>query len=414
MPASHDPRDVRMRGFPSRSTVEEAWAWLDAQLSELPAETVSIEQAFERILAADIVSPIDVPAFDRAAMDGYALRAEETIGASDYSPVVFRVIGESLPGRPSDLTVSSNEAVRIMTGAPMPAGADAVVPAEMAQEAEGRVEVAAAVASFKHLGRVGEDVRRGDVIVARGRRLRPQDLGVIASVGMAEVRAVCQPRVRVLITGNELVAAGQPRGPYQIYEANSLILRGLVSRDGGLLESVRRVQDQREAIAEALTEAGADVILVSGGSSVGAEDHAPGLLRELGELAIHGVAMRPSSPAGMGKIGNTLVFLLPGNPVSCLCAYDFFAGRAVRSLGGQNANWPYRSLTGRLLRKISSAIGRVDYCRVRLSEEGIEPLSLTGAAILSSTTRADGFVIIPAMCEGYDEGTEVEVWRYDG
>jgi molybdopterin molybdotransferase len=155
------------------------------------------------------------------------------------------------------------------------------------------------------------------------------------------------------------------------------------------------------------------VILISGGSSVGAEDHAPNILGEVGGIAVHGVAMRPSSPAGFGRIGATLVFLLPGNPVSCLCAYDFFAGRALRLLGGRPAAWPHRTQQAMLSRKIASAVGRVDYCRVRLSGNDAEPIALSGASILSSTTRADGFVIVPGESEGYAPGTEVTVYLYE-
>src|SRR5690606_13521727 len=154
-----------------------------------------------------------------------------------------------------------------------------------------------------------------------------------------------------------------------------------------LLESALRVPDDRQALREAMLAPGADVLLISGGSSVGAEDHAPSLLAEAGELAIHGIAMRPSSPAGFGRLGETLVFLLPGNPVSCLCAYDFCAGRALRLLGGRPADWPHRTVRAVLHSKISSVVGRVDYCRVRLRDGDAEPIALSGAAILSSTTR---------------------------
>jgi molybdopterin molybdotransferase len=146
---------------------------------------------------------------------------------------------------------------------------------------------------------------------------------------------------------------------------------------------------------------------------VGQEDHAPALIAEHGELAIHGVAMRPSSPAGMGKFGQRLVFLLPGNPVSCLCAYDFFAARAIRSLGGLPREWPYRRTQAPLARKLVSAIGRVDYARVRLAQDRVEPVSISGASVLSSTTRAAGFVVVEQDSEGYPEGHLVNVWLYD-
>ena len=263
------------------------------------------------------------------------------------------------------------------------------------------------------MGRVGEDLRAGAHVLPAGRVLRPQDVAVMASLGLAEADVVSRPRVRILITGDELVPPGAAKGPYEIFEANSWMLRGLASRDGGELESVQHLRDQRDAIGAALLAPGADVTLVSGGSSVGAEDHAPQLLAELGELAIHGVAMRPASPSGMGRIGRTLVFLLPGNPVSCLSSYDFFAGRAIRRLGGRSGNWPYRSARRVLGAKISSAVGRVDYCRVRIDGDRVQPVSLSGASILSSTTRADGFVVVPAQCEGYASGTEVDVHLYD-
>jgi molybdopterin molybdotransferase len=171
--------------------------------------------------------------------------------------------------------------------------------------------------------------------------------------------------------------------------------------------------DDRASIRDALLAPGADVILVSGGSSVGSEDYAPQLIAEIGELAIHGVAMRPSSPAGIGRIRSALVFLLPGNPVSCLCAYDFFAGRAIRLCGGRSSDWPHRTRRGTVARKIVSAIGRVDYCRVRMVGDEVEPIALSGASILSSTTRADGFVIVPAESEGYGPGTDITVFLYD-
>jgi len=217
----------------------------------------------------------------------------------------------------------------------------------------------------------------------------------------------------MLVTGNEVKAPGAPKGMYEVYDSNSYMLHGLIARDGGVLEAHHRLGDDPDKIRSALLATGADVILVSGGSSVGSEDYAPRLVAEIGELAIHGVAMRPSSPAGVGRIGQALVFLLPGNPVSCLCAYDFFAGRALRQLAGRSPDWPHRTLQAVVARKIVSAIGRVDYCRVRLVDGRVDPIALSGASVLSSTTRADGFVIVPAQCEGYGPDAEITVYLYD-
>ncbi len=296
-----------------------------------------------------------------------------------------------------------------MTGAPMPRGTDAVLPAEWV-EAETTAALAA-VSPGKNVGRRAEDIAAGTELFRPGRVLRPQDLGVLSSIGRGTVAVVMQPRVRLVVTGNELVPAGSHPREFQIADANGPMLSALIERDGGTVDFPGLVRDDRRAILESL-EADADVVIVSGGSSVGVEDFAPALVQEHGELAIHGIAMRPSSPTGLGRFGSKLVFLLPGNPVSALCAYDFFAGRAIRVLGGRQREWPYRTCRGTLTRKISSQIGRLDYARVRIVDGRIEPLAIAGASILSSTTRADGFVVVPDDSEGFAAGAEIEAWLY--
>jgi molybdopterin molybdotransferase len=406
--------DVRMRGFAQRHTVQAALAWLDAQLSPLNSEVVPLAIASGRVLAASIVSEIDVPGFDRATMDGYAVAADSTEGAGSYTRLPLTVIGDSMPGCPFDGSVAVGEAVRIMTGAPMPLGTDAVLPAEWVEaDPNDQISISAlaAVSPGKNLGKRGEDIVRGMTLLEPGRVLRPQDLGVLSSVGQGEARVVRRPRVRLAVTGNELLPAGSvPRG-FHIADANGPMLAALIERDGGVVDFPGLVRDDRNAILVAL-QADADVVIVSGGSSVGIEDLAPMLVAQHGELAVHGIAMRPSSPTGLGRIGRRLVFLLPGNPVSSLCAYDFFAGRAIRALGGRAKEWPYRCIRGKLNRKISSPIGRLDYARVKVDGEQIEPLAVAGASVLSSTTRADGFVIVGDNSEGFAAGAEVEVWLY--
>jgi len=402
-----------MRGFAARTEVATALAWIDRHAALLPSERVAVDAAAGRVLAQQVIAPLDVPAFDRAAMDGYALNGALTTGATEYTPLEFAVIGQALAGQAFEGDVLPGTAVRVMTGAAVPAGADAIVPAEYARIVGTQVEISTAVPPGKHVGYRGEDVRAGASVLEPGRRLRAQDAGLIASLGLAHVEVVAAPRVRIIVTGNEIAAPGEPKTPQQIYDANSPMLRALVARDGGVVAAHLRIGDDPAKIRDALSAPGVDVILVSGGSSVGSEDHAPTLVAQTGELAIHGVAMRPSSPAGIGRVGEALVFLLPGNPVSCLCAYDFFAGRAIRLCGGRPAEWPHRRRQGIVARKIVSAIGRVDYCRVRLTGEGVEPLALSGASILSSTTRADGFVIVPSESEGYGAGSEVTVYLYE-
>jgi molybdopterin molybdotransferase len=409
--------DVRMRGFAQRHTVGAALAWLDAhdaQLQPLASEIIPLRNAAGRVLAASVVSDVDVPGFDRATMDGYALVADSTEGATAYTRLPLTVIGDSMPGSPFDGSVSAGEAVRVMTGAPMPRGADAVLPAEWVETESAtpcKISALAAVSPGKNLGKRGEDIVRGTTLLEAGRVLRPQDLGVLSSVGQGEVRVIRRPRVRLAVTGNELLPSGSHPSGFHIADANGPMLSALIERDGGLVDFPGLVRDDPKSILEAL-QADADIVIVSGGSSVGIEDLAPVLVAQHGELAVHGIAMRPSSPTGFGRMGNRLVFLLPGNPVSSLCAYDFFAGRAIRALGGRPKEWPYRAIRGRLNRKISSPIGRLDYVRVKIDGDLVEPLAVGGASILSSTTRADGFVIVGDDSEGFAAGSEVKVWLY--
>ena len=406
-------RDVRMRGFAERTDVEDVERFLLRHTRPLPSESVALGDCVGRVLDQEVLARVNVPSFARSAMDGYALRGEESFGASEYDPIRFRIVGESMPGQPFDGEVEKGSAVRIMTGAPVPAGADAVVMAEVCSEREGHVEISQAVAPRKNIGAIGEDIREGEVVLGPGRRLRPQDAGLLASIGVPRIECVRRPRVRLVITGNELLPAGSVPGGSHIVDSNSVVLRGLLERDGAELLPFEILPDEPDVIREAMLDPRADAVLVSGGSSVGKEDHAPRLLDEVGSLDFHGISMRPSSPSGVGRIGDRFVFLLPGNPVSCLCAYEFFAAPTLRGLGGRSRAWPHRRLRAPLRRKISSAIGRTDYVRVAWEEGGILPLATAGASILSSTVRAAGAVIVPREREGMAEGEEVEVLLYD-
>ncbi len=404
--------DVRMRGFERRTSFEEALRVALDGLPELGAETVPLDAASARVLAASLTSDVDVPSFRRSAMDGYAVRAEDTFGASLYDPVRLALVGESMPGSGQGPRVGPKQCVRIMTGAPVPDGADAVLPAEHARESGGEVLADDDVTPGKNVGAVGEDVRAGTLLLAKGRRLRPQDLGLMASVGRDAVLVVRRPRVRIVVSGNELLAPGVRPGGHSISDSNTPMLRALVERDGGEVEQALRLKDDEGAIRAALAAPGADVILTAGGTSVGREDHMPQLLRELGELTLHGVAMRPASPTGIGRIGAAKVFLLPGNPVSCLAAYDLLAGPAIRALGGLSSDLPYRRVELPLRRRIVSQVGRTDYVRVTIADDLVEPLAITGASILSSASLADGFVVVRPESEGLGEGALTNVYLF--
>ena len=415
--------DVRMRGFKTRRRVEDALAWIDdvAKNFPTPSETVALAEAGGRVLTSDLVSDLNVPAFRRAMMDGYALHAADTMGATTYNPLSISIVGHVLPGHSFNDEVQRGQCVSIMTGAPMPPAADAVLPAEKVTRENDQLSVFDEVPPAKHVGRVGEDIEAGSCVLPQGRRLRPQDLGVISSVGQSFVKVVGRPRVRLVVTGNELCEPGTRPQLHQTVDANSPMLTQLIERDGGELLFDGLTPDTPEQIQTAMQDPHADVVIVTGGSSVGEEDHAPRILAEIGELAIHGVAMRPSSPTGMGYVpsdnGGRFVFLLPGNPVSCMCAYDFFAGRAIRLLGGRDLRWAYPQHRGKLVRKLTSVVGRQDYARVLVrwtaGAAEVDPIAIAGASVLSSTSRADGFVVIPADSEGYPPDEEVDFFLYD-
>lgn len=407
--------DVRMRGFTERADVEDVDRFLRESAGALPSEPVPLLECAGRVLAADVVAGFDVPGFPRSAMDGYAIRGAESFGASDYDPIAFELIGTALPGRPFAGRLEAGRAVRIMTGAPLPDGADAVVMAEVCREdaASSRVEITEAVTPRKNVGAIGEDIRRGDRVLTAGRRLRAQDAGLLSSIGVATVACVRRPRVALVITGDELLPAGAEPSGARIVDSNSVVLRALAARDGAEILPFEIVPDVPERIRDAMADARADVVLVSGGSSVGQEDHAPRLLAGLGSLDFHGISMRPSSPTGIGRIGGRFVFLLPGNPVSCLSAYEFFAGPTIRQLGGRSRRWPHPLVSLPLGRKIASAIGRTDYVRVAIEDGFAVPLATSGASILSSTVRAAGAVIVPRGLEGMAEGAQVDVLLYD-
>jgi len=397
--------DVRLRGFSDRASFAEALAWLDLQARRsLPVEEVSVAAAQGRVLAEPLSAPADLPAIDCAAVDGYALRSSETEGASDYNPLLF-TLDESLDAPSRALPLAG--AIMVSAGSPSPAGADAVLPFEAAQ-LKGRVlEIFAAVAAGAGMERRGQHVRAGSALIEARRILRAQDVGLLTSAGMDRVPVLRLPRVRLIVAGPKTFidrpSAGDAAGP---------MLGRLIARDGGAAETAHPAEAHRDALTQAIAAPAADVILVAGRTGTGADDEAALALAKLGELAIHGIALRPGGSAGMGLSGATPVLLLPGDPLACLCAYELLAGRLIRSLAGRGPELPHLVQMAKVGRKIVSAIGFVDLCRVRLVDGCVEPVASVEFGGLASAVRADGFLVIPAPLEGYAPGTEVKVHLY--
>ena len=413
--------DPRGKGFRSRSTVANLQALISNHVSPLTSEKCDTRDGFHRVLAQSITSEKPIPPFDRSAMDGFALKADETFGSDHYTPTIFTRVGHSRPGLAFSGIVKTGEAVAIATGAPIPDGTDAVVPVEFTEINDNQIKVRESVTPGRHIGKTGEDVMPGIQLMNQGRVLRPQDLGLLSGLGLSQISVIKKPKIAILITGNEILPAFESGSEHKIADMNSPMLISLVERDGGVPFFIGPVWDIPEILASMISELASDpkidAIFINGGSSTGPEDYAPSILANQGQLLVHGVALRPASPTGFGLIGSTPVLLLPGNPVSCLCAYDFFGCRIVRQLSGRNPEWPYPKKQMQLAQKVSSVLGRMDYVRVQIrngpSGEMIYPLAVGGASILSGTIRADGFIVVPDDLEGYPEGTELTVWCYD-
>ena len=402
-----------MRGFLRRTPVKDFLKLIKENSNILPAEEIPPMEASGRILAQEIMAPENVPNFDRSAMDGYALDGESTFGASSYNPLTFRVVGQITPGETFDGFINEGETLRIMTGAKIPKGTNAVLMAENAEILNDEIQVISAVPPGKNVGKIGEDIEQDQTLFYKNRCLRPQDIGLITSLGLQNVKVVRKPTVDLFITGNELLKPGnKPKGVH-IVDSNSVMLSPMIVRDGGILKRTIHLPDEREQIRDYLNSSSSDLICMTGGTSVGIEDHGPLLLKELGELLVHGIPMRPAAPTGFGLIEKKKVFLLPGNPVSCLSAYDCFVGRSLRMMSGKSEDFPYRKKILKLGTKISSEIGRTEYVRLRVEKEIAYLIATGGASILSTTSNADGFLLTDEDSEGFAEGQKVTVWLYD-
>ena len=407
---SHDRRKT---GFKRRTRVEEALATLlDAVDPHGRTETVPLGEADGRVLAEAIDSPVPVPGYDRAAMDGYAVRAEDTFGASDRSPTVLRT---------AENAVDPGEAVRVHTGSALPDGADAVVMIERVEEVGDDVETFDAVASGENVGPAGEDVAEGQRLYDAGSTLRPSDLGLLKSVGLDTVEVADRPTVAVIPTGEELVQSDPDPG--EVIETNGLTVSRLVERWGGRARYRDVVTDDEAALADAIErDLDADVVVTTGGSSVGERDLLPEVVDGLGEVLVHGVALKPGHPVCLGRVEGTPVLSLPGYPVACIVNAVQFLRPTQKRIGG-TAPDPFSTRRARLDRKVASEPGTRTFARVKLTESSDEsgedppfvatPTRASGSGVLSSVTLADGWVVVPESVEGFDAGetVDVELWE---
>jgi molybdopterin molybdotransferase len=386
-------------------------------------ETVDTLQARRRVLAEDLYSQVDLPHFHRAAMDGYAVRAKDTFGASASLPAYMKIIGTVEMGKEAAQVVDNGEAVRISTGGMLPPGCDSVIMVEYTEDlANGMVEIQRSVSPWQNVIQIGDDIRRGDLVFSRGRRLRSHDLGALTGIGIASVKVFRKPIVALISTGDEIVDVAVDPAPGQVRNINQHSLAGLIEEWGGELRDYGVVRDQREALEATMREAleTADVLFLSGGSSVGARDITLDAILAMPEAQIHfhGISVSPGKPTIFASACKKPVLGLPGYPVSALVIFDLFAVPLLRRVSGEtpNAAVATRKTTRAILKtNIDSPSGREDYVRVTLNESAgriyASPLPNKSGAIFT-LVKADGMIRIGLNQEGLEQGADVEVMLF--
>jgi molybdenum cofactor synthesis domain-containing protein len=399
-----------MRPFTSTISLDEARRRLDANVRAITrTDELPLAEAAGRVAACDVAASVDVPPFARSAMDGYAVVSADTQSADRQSPVRLRIVDRIYTGQVSHEAVRPGSCAEIATGAPMPDGADAVVMVEeTAPAGPAAVEILAAAAPGQNIGRRGADIRPGDLVVRRGDVLSPSRVGALAAIGCASLEVYARPRVAVLSTGNEVIDPGTALAPGQIYDVNRFTLAAVIAANGGLAEPRPPVPDTLEGLTAALDAcAGADVIIFSGGSSVGERDLIVDVIAARGELILHGIAVKPGKPTAFAMVGGTPFFGMPGNPTSCLSnAYILFAPflRATARLPQYRPHIVQAPLGTRIV----SPAGRHQFYTVRLREGGAYP-AFKGSGEITSLSQADGYIEIPADQSTVEAGTVVEV-----
>jgi len=382
------------------------------RMQVLPAETAPFGQSLGRILAKDVVCTENVPGFTRSTVDGYAVVASDTFGASEAMPALLRLAGEVQMGESPDFEIRPGECAAVPTGGELPRGADAMVMLEQTEPFAGQmIAIEASGAPGRHLIFAGDDAKAGSTIVPAGKKLLPQDIGVLAALGVVEVSVRKRPAVSILSTGDELIdPAGTPRGA-QIRDVNGPTLAAACTQSGADVAFVARVPDDRPVLLEKMKRCaqGSNLLLISGGSSVGAKDAAADCLAELGEVLFHGLAVKPGKPTFAGTIGKTLVVGLPGHPAAAFFIFQLLVRPMIEALLGQAT--VRRTANAMLTAAIPSNGGREEYVAARFVGGGVEPL-MSKSGLISVLSRADGYIRIPRDAEGIAQGETVEVFLF--
>lgn len=407
-----------MKEFYDLVAPDEAWQRLEQHLLTLPGETVDVEEAWGRVLGRNLQAPYHLPGFARSTVDGYAVRARDTFGASESLPALIRATGIIRMGEHVTTALPTGAAMAVPTGGMLPEGADAVVMVEHVSALDvDTIEVYRAVAPLENTVQADEDARAGDEILPAGRLIRAQDQGVLAAAGITSVPVVRAPRVGIISTGDEVVSPAEPITPGKIRDVNSYTIAGMVRAARGIPVSGGICPDELEEIRNRVREllSQVDMLIISGGSSVGVRDHALTVINELGEpgVLLHGVMLRPGRPVIIGAAGNKPVFGLPGHPVSTMVTFFRFVRPAILQMAGREDS--LLSVPARISRNLASSAGREEYIRVRLLKENgqwvADPV-LGKSGMITTMTRADGMICIPLGKEGVLEGEPVDVFPF--
>jgi len=386
---------ARLKGFQKLTLTDDALrTWLNVlQVKKHRDATVPLNEALNRVLATDIIAKEDLPRFDKSAVDGYALRAEDTTGASQFKPVTFQITA---------LEVGSKQARQIWTGNPLPKGADAVVMIENTKKRDGELEVWVQLALGGNVSKKGEDVKKGETIVKAGTRLKPYHLALLAAMGNGEVKVVEKPRIAILATGNELAVVGSKPSENQIFESNRIMLSAMCRELGAEPVDLGIAKDDAAEIAEKL-EIGGRLDLV------------PDVVNNSGKpgVIVHGVALRPAMPTALAVLDGKPVMILSGNPVAAIIGFEVFARPLICKMLGMSREEPRPTVNAVMTRKVATALGRKTFVRVRVTQKNgeflAEPVSARGSGAISTMTRGNGFVIVPENREGVTEGEVVTV-----
>ena len=398
-----------MRPFQSTIPLARAQDIIAAAASPLDrTERVRLRDARGRVLAHDLMAPADVPPFSRAAMDGYAVRAADTAGATRDTPVRLRCVEQIYTGQMPVQVVAAGLCSEVATGAPMPEGADAVVMVEETAASGDAVQLFAAAAAGQNIGRQGQDIRTGQLVLSAGTVLTASRVGAVAALGHTEVLVYARPRVAILSTGNEVVEPGEPLAPGQIYDINSYTLAAVVAEHGGVpvihRTAIDTLEDLSRAVDECLAE---DVLVFSGGSSVGTRDLILDVIRAKGEVLFHGIAVKPGKPTAFGRISGKLAFGMPGYPTSCLTNAYVLVVPVLRCL----ARLPAQSIRVErmpIAARVNSTPDRHQFYTVRVEQGRAQP-AFKASGDITSMSQADGYIEIPTHTDIVEAGQDVDV-----